>query len=211
MAEKLTVRDLLTDKFNANLGSPAGAAALDQSIASFGIVRPVAMDRNGVIIAGNQTHAAALRAGNVEVIVVKTTGNTLIVNQREDMDFNSDDPEVRAKTRGASLADNRVAQLSQNIDPVIVQEQLLTCQIIPSTCGYAETQLVPAAPSFGPTGEVAETTAEPDERREPEPLGEPKYVQRMRQVVIPCADEEEQQKWYECVIDLGGKPELRTL
>lgn len=194
MAETITVQDLIADNANANLGCVAGEQALDNSIRKLGLGRGVCVDKNGKLIAGNQTQKAALRAGTKNVIVVETTGDTLVVTKRTDLDLDSDDPQVKARSRAASLADNQVTKVSQNIDMARVREQIIECSIIPADVGFTQAEIVGSSDSTG-TDESSSNSS----------------VQKLWQVVVPCHDEANQQKVYEMLVELGLSPELRTL
>jgi hypothetical protein len=107
--EPQTIRldDLQPDEQNANRGTDRGAWALQESLIRFGVGRGVLADREGRLIAGNKT-AAALRKLNpdIPVIVVPTTGDSLVVTQRLDLDLEED-----STARELAIADNRVAEL----------------------------------------------------------------------------------------------------
>lgn len=96
------------DAHNANRGTKRGMAALKTSVKEHGIGRPIVVDKEGRIIAGNKTQLAALDAGIAEAVVVHTTGNKLIVHQRDDLEIDSEEARLLA------LEDNRIGQLNLN-------------------------------------------------------------------------------------------------
>lgn len=90
---------------------------MERSLVNVGAGRSIVTDKNGVILAGNKTAAAAKEAGlNQEVIVVPTDGTKLVVVQRTDLDFN--DP----KAKELAVADNRTAELGLEWDPEVMKE-----------------------------------------------------------------------------------------
>lgn len=107
MTEARKVRDLKLDKRNANKGTRRGRQALDESLRELGAGRSVVLDREGRVIAGNKTVAAARGAGIDEVIVVQTDGSQLVAVQRTDLDLEGSD----GKARRLAYADNRVSEL----------------------------------------------------------------------------------------------------
>jgi len=69
----------------------------------------VLADRQGRLIGGNKTLEAIEALGDdVQVVVVPSTGDTLVVTQRVDLDLDSED----GVARELAFADNRVAELN---------------------------------------------------------------------------------------------------
>lgn len=110
------ITDLLQDTHNANSGTERGLAMLDGSVQDVGIGRGVVADRAGRLIGGNKTQLAAVEHGFDEAIFVHTKGDQLVVTVRDDLDFESDDPEIRRRTREAAYLDNRVGEINLNWD-----------------------------------------------------------------------------------------------
>jgi hypothetical protein len=110
--------DLTLDKRNANKGTPAGQDMVDQSIADYGAGRSIVVDRNGAVIGGNKTLKSAIDAG-LDVEVVTTKGDKLIVHQREDLDLDED-----TKARMLAYADNRASELGLVWDADILTEDI---------------------------------------------------------------------------------------
>src|ERR1035441_2392948 len=105
MPKKLTsLKSLTVDPSNLNLGTDRGRAMLDQSVRKYGGGRSVLVDAQGRIIAGNKSVESAIAAG-LDMVLVKTRGDQLVVVQREDLDLVRD-----KKARNLALADNRVAR-----------------------------------------------------------------------------------------------------
>lgn len=109
---KLT--DFKPDLSNANKGTERGLRALDDSIAQLGLGRSIVVDKHGVIIAGNKTHERAVDRGIEDAEVVHTTGDTLVVVQRDDLDLSSLDPNNPA--RQLAYRDNRISELDLKWD-----------------------------------------------------------------------------------------------
>jgi hypothetical protein len=106
--ERKSISELKPDPQNANAGTERGLRLLDDSLAEVGLGRSVVTDKNGVIIAGNKTVERALDRGFDDAIVIKTTGNKLIVHQRDDLDLVNDDDEKKA--RSLAYYDNRAGE-----------------------------------------------------------------------------------------------------
>jgi len=79
------------------------------SIKKYGAGRPILIDKDGIVIAGNHTLTAALDAG-LTTQTVQTDGHTLIVVQRTDLSLDT------PKARELAIADNRTAQVNLNWD-----------------------------------------------------------------------------------------------
>jgi len=99
-----TLADIEADVNNPNAGSQQGIEFVAESVRKYGAGRSILVDKKGRAIAGNKTLIAARRAG-LEVEVVVTEGDKLVVVQRTDLDL--EDPEARA----LSIADNRASQV----------------------------------------------------------------------------------------------------
>lgn len=117
------IEDLTPDELNVNLGTERGQLAIDWSITELGAGRSIVADADGVILAGNKTHEAALAHG-LPIHVVETTGDALVVVQRTDLRLNGEGAE-RARARKLAVADNRTHQLSYHEDAqTLIQHQL---------------------------------------------------------------------------------------
>lgn len=112
----MKIADLKLDPKNANRGTRRGQKAVQDSLARYGAGRSILIDRNGVIIAGNQTVKNANALGNTDVLVVQTTGDQLVAVQRTDLDAN--DP----KARELAIADNRASELGLEWNPEMLAD-----------------------------------------------------------------------------------------
>lgn len=102
--KKSKLSDLKLDERNINVGSERGNALLEKSLREGGAGRSILIDKNGSVIAGNQTVQKAVELGFENVIIVPADGKTLVAVQRTDLDINS--PEgVRMK-----ILDNTVSK-----------------------------------------------------------------------------------------------------
>ena len=175
--------DLIPDKRNANKGTKRGADAVTRSLRDFGAGRSVLVDRNGNVLAGNQTIKAASAAGlDQNVILVETDGSQLVVVKRTDLDL--DDPKARA----LAIADNRASELGLEWDPANLAELSTGLDLQPffSTAELAEI-IAPDADKTGAPG--------------PETL-EGRYKEQYGVIVI-CEDEANQRKVYEQLTGQG--------
>jgi len=91
----------------------------EDSIRSLGLGRGIVVDKNGKAIGGNQTTEIAVDAGLEDAIFVHTDGTQLVVTVRDDLDLDSD-----PRARQLAYADNRVGQVSFDIDPAILTDDL---------------------------------------------------------------------------------------
>lgn len=114
---RIKLSELQFDPENANLGSARGDAAITESIRRFGFADAGILDRNGVLIGGNKRTHAADALGMEDAIIIKHDGKTPIYLQIDDFDLNSDDTDVRKRSRELAYYLNRTAQLSLNWSP----------------------------------------------------------------------------------------------
>lgn len=105
------LEDYTPNAENHNLGTERGAALIAHSFQEYGAGRSLLVDRDGVLIAGNQSIKGAAAAGITEVIEVETDGSQLVVVKRTDLDLDTDDKAVEL-----SYVDNRAAAVSFNLD-----------------------------------------------------------------------------------------------
>jgi len=108
------ISDLSPDKANANLHTRRGAAMMKDSIAECGFGDSLTVDKNGVIISGNQ-RAETLKELNLQdAIVVPSDGTRPIIHQRIDLEAS----EPKAKKLG--LLSNRVGEVNLDWNPDVL-------------------------------------------------------------------------------------------
>jgi ParB-like chromosome segregation protein Spo0J len=108
--EAVALDDLLFDVSNARKHSKRNLEAIASSLSEFGQRKPIVVDSENIIIAGNGTAEAAKFLGWKQITVARIP---------EDWDDN--------KIRAYALADNRTAELAA-WDADILNEQLLELQ-----------------------------------------------------------------------------------
>jgi hypothetical protein len=113
----MKLSELTQDPKNANTGTCRGKTAVERSLLNCGAGRSIVIDKDGIILAGNTTAAAAQSAGlNEEVILVETDGSQLVVVIRTDLTA------ADKKARTLAVADNRTAELGLEWDPDVLKE-----------------------------------------------------------------------------------------
>jgi len=118
-----SISDLTIEQRNANLGTERGNKMLRKSLEETGAGRSIVVDKDGNVIGGNHALVAwADMADPEDIVVVQTDGRKLVVVQRTDLDDDSDDPEVRDRTRALAYYDNRTNQVNLAWDFGIVLE-----------------------------------------------------------------------------------------
>jgi hypothetical protein len=118
---KKKLSDYTQNPKNHNLGTERGAQMLENSLNRYGAGRSVLSDKDGVMIAGNQTLKAALDAGITDVYEIETDGKALVVVKRTDLDL--DDPDSTKATEMGYM-DNRGHEVSFNLDTQQVTEDI---------------------------------------------------------------------------------------
>lgn len=96
----MNIDELKVQKEPMNKGCEYGMALLRQSISKLGLARSVVADKNDVVFIGDKVLETAKRCGIHKVSVVETTGDTLVVVKRTDVDSES------VKGKELSLVDN---------------------------------------------------------------------------------------------------------
>jgi len=110
-----TLDDLSFDQRNANKGTALGQTMVEQSIERYGAGRSIVADKDGVVIGGNKTLQAAREQG-LDVQVIRTKGEALIVHQREDLSLDED-----GDARMLAYIDNRSSEVGLDWDADILQ------------------------------------------------------------------------------------------
>jgi hypothetical protein len=109
---KRKVTDYQPNPENHNQSNERGAGMIENSFRTLGAGRSLVVDRNGVIIAGNQSQEGAVNAGIQDVIEVETDGNQIVVVRRTDLDLS----DKKGKARQLAYADNRTHEVSFTLD-----------------------------------------------------------------------------------------------
>lgn len=108
---------LIPDDKNFNKGTEYGEHLMDESLRKFGLGRSILIDKNDRIIAGNKTFEKAGEIGFDKVLVVETTGDTLVAVKRKDIDLDS------AKGRELALADNATSKANLQWDEDLIMQE----------------------------------------------------------------------------------------
>ena len=103
-SDRVLLSDLTQDSMNARSHSPRNIDMISESMERVGPARPILTDENGVILAGNATHQAAMQRGIKGARVIEVDGETIVAVRISDLT-----PEQKAFY---ALADNRTAQMA---------------------------------------------------------------------------------------------------
>ena len=127
---------LVPDNRNFNKGTEFGGHLIEKSLREFGIGRGIVVDKNNRIIAGNKTTENCADIGLDKVVIVETTGDTLVVTKRTDIDIDT------PKGRGMALADNATGAANLEWDKPVMMETAELMDIDLSDWGihFAETE-----------------------------------------------------------------------
>jgi len=117
--QHVKVSDLTLDDRNANRGTERGLAMLESSLSRYGVGRGIVTDKNLRVIGGNKTVESLVDLGIEDAVVVSTSGNTLVINRRVDLDLLSD-----TAARELAYADNRVGQINLDFDVNLLFDDL---------------------------------------------------------------------------------------
>lgn len=109
------LRDLTPDAANANKHTPRGTSMMETSIREVGFGDSLTVDRNGVVISGNQRLETLADVGLDDPIVIQTDGKRPVVHQR--IDLEASDP----KAKRLALFSNRVGQVNLEWDADVLR------------------------------------------------------------------------------------------
>lgn len=113
------VGDYQTDPENANKGTRRGKRVLEGSYKRFGAGRSWLADRDGQLIAGNQSRQAAIAVGVDDVVEVEVLDpNLQVVIRRPDLDLDGD----VLTAREFAFADNRTGEVNLEWSPEQIRE-----------------------------------------------------------------------------------------
>lgn len=113
------VGDYKPDPENANRGTRRGRRVLEGSYKRFGAGRSWLADKDGQLVAGNQSRQAALSAGVEDVIEVEVLDpNMQVVIRRPDLDLDGED----LTAREFAFADNRTGEINLDWSPEQIRE-----------------------------------------------------------------------------------------
>lgn len=110
--EEISLTDLIQDPHNANVGTERGMKMLEDALNYNGAGRSILVDKFKRIIAGNKTHSGAIEVGMESGLLIKTTGETLVAVQRNDLDLLED-----FRSRRMSIEDNRIGEVDLEWKP----------------------------------------------------------------------------------------------
>lgn len=122
---------LVPDNKNFNKGTEYGDHLMDKSLREFGLGRSILIDKNDRIIAGNKTFEKAGEIGFDKVLVVETTGDTLVAVKRKDIDLDS------AKGRELALADNATSKANLQWDEDLIMQEAAKFSLTPEDWGVS--------------------------------------------------------------------------
>lgn len=112
------ISELIPDDKNFNKGTEYGNALIEKSFQKFGAGRPILLDKNNRIIAGNKSTEKFGASGGEDVLIVESDGTKLIAVKRTDIDL--DTPQGRE----LALADNATAKANIVWDEEIIVEEI---------------------------------------------------------------------------------------
>lgn len=110
-----TAEELISDDKNINLGSLEGKEMIEHSFEKHGAGRSILIDKNNKIIAGNKSLDGFVHSEGKKIVIVETTGDTLIAVKRTDIDIDS------KEGREMAIADNQTSKVNYVMDAEVVQ------------------------------------------------------------------------------------------
>lgn len=99
------ITDLVPDPKNRRRHSPKNIEMVAEAMREVGAARSIVVDEDDVVLAGNATVVAAMKAGITKVQVIDIDGDTLVAVRRRDLS--------PVQKRALALFDNRSAELAE--------------------------------------------------------------------------------------------------
>lgn len=164
--EVLPIADFTADPENARVHDERNLKAIARSLEAFGQQKPIVVDRDGIIVAGNGTVAAASSLGWTEIAVVRTGLD-------------------RDEARAYAIADNRTAELAT------WDEERLALTLgeldvdLAGAVGFSEEELGAMLEPFGLEDEVQE---EPTPEPPTDPITKPGDLWLLGDHRLLCGD-----------------------
>lgn len=149
---------VILDDENVNQGTRRGSASIKESLIRLRAGRSILTDKNGKIIAGNQTYKEAQELG-IELEPYRSTGDKLLVHVREDLDLDND-PDGTA--RALALADNRTQELSYNPDEEMIAYHLDTETDLTYLWRLDEQEVYITEPDDSPISNLGQEDTDPE-------------------------------------------------
>lgn len=178
MKNKVTetkIDTLIPDNLNANKGTEYGQHLIEKSFRELGAGRSILLDKNNRIIGGNKSTETAVAIGLQDVIVVETDGTKLVAVKRTDIDLDS------KQGRELALADNATSKANITWDQEAIEQIQEQWEVSPEDWGI-NFESIEGNDPFDDKGISAES----------------KFG-----VMVTCEDEQEQQKTYKALQELG--------
>ena len=100
---------------NPSLPTPRGELLLETSLTDSGFLTPGVLDRNSKTMDGHKRVRALPSVPSIDqthAYVLHISGDTAVFVQRDDLDLDSPDPDVRARSHRAAALLNRTAELA---------------------------------------------------------------------------------------------------
>lgn len=182
--ETLPINQLHADPSNVRAHGGRNLQAIQASLARFGQQKPIVVDPQNVVVAGNGTLEAARALGWTELWVVRT-------------DLSG------SQATAYAIADNRTAELAEWDEP----ELLATLQrlqeedaAMAEATGFDDAEVDELIASLNAISEAAEAEALKDLSVEEDP---PDHYRSTFGVVVRCQDEAQQKRAYELLTAEG--------
>lgn len=128
--EQTTTDAIIPDDKNINLGSLEGKEMIERSFEKFGAGRSILVDKNNRVISGNKSLESFINTDNKKVIVVETTGDTLVAVKRTDIDLDT------KEGRELAIADNQTQKINYVADAEVVEMLTNEHGIDPNEWGF---------------------------------------------------------------------------
>ncbi len=187
LIEMVQVESLHPDPANVRRHSPRNIAAIKASLQRFGQQKPIVVDAQGVIRAGNGAFEAARQLGWRRIQVIRT-------------DLSGPDAIAYA------IADNRSAELAQWDSPALAEQIAALEAPLQVAAGFADDEvktLLDAVEQRGPDLPLASLRVAP---WRPE-----KLLPEIYELAVVCRDEADQKQLYEQLTAQGRQCRVLTI
>jgi DNA modification methylase len=144
--------DLAPDPLNANDHTERGSGMMEESIRECGFGDSLTVDKNGIVISGNQRLETLADIGLENPLVVQSDGSRPVIHQRLDLDLSKD-----ARAKLLALYQNRVGEANLQWSPEMLralQQQGIRLDGLWSEKELAALKLDATPPDEGPEPQI---------------------------------------------------------
>lgn len=173
----VSINEMVPDAANVRVHNDRNKAAILASLKRFGPWRSIAVTADNRVVAGNGTIEAAAAAGIDEVLIVEPKPNQIVAVKRSDLS--------NTEATAYSIADNRTAELAEWDQPGLIEllQSLRSEDFDTKSLGFSDDEIDKLIKKMG--DQIIDEA------------GMNETIAEKLELVVSCANEQEQQQLYD--------------